>query len=140
MKNYCSSFLFELTPLNPDNKNQYTTRAEQPVVSTYRTFARSTGVCFFGFFSTHWTAVVMFFLTASRFMFLRVALILLQVQFDLVTAAFTLSELPGAKDREEAVRTLWRKTNSYLVGLYDVQQYLHWDLGFLQREREREIN
>lgn len=81
----------------------------------------------------------MFFLTASRFMFLRVALILLQVQFDLVTAAFTLSELPGAKDREEAVRTLWRKTNSYLVGLNDVQQYLHWDLGFLQRERERLI-
>lgn len=38
-----------------------------------------------------------------------------QVQFDLVFAAFTLSELPGAKEREEAVVTLWRKTNSYLV-------------------------
>lgn len=50
-------------------------------------------------------------------MFLRFDLILLQVQFDLVTAAFTLSELPGAKDREDAVLTLWRKTNSYLVGL-----------------------
>ncbi|XP_056913666.1 methyltransferase-like protein 17, mitochondrial [Takifugu flavidus] len=38
-----------------------------------------------------------------------------KVQFDLVTAAFTLSELPGVKDREDAVLTLWRKTNSYLV-------------------------
>lgn len=40
----------------------------------------------------------------------------MQVQFDLVSAAFTLSELPGVKDREEAVLTLWRKTSSYLVG------------------------
>lgn len=38
-----------------------------------------------------------------------------KVQFDLVAAAFTLSELPNAKDREEAVFTLWRKTSSYLV-------------------------
>lgn len=38
-----------------------------------------------------------------------------KVQFDLVTAAFTLSELPGARDRQDAVLTLWRKTNSYLV-------------------------
>ncbi|KAM6990291.1 ribosome assembly protein METTL17, mitochondrial [Tautogolabrus adspersus] len=38
-----------------------------------------------------------------------------KVQFDLVTAAFTLSELQNAKDREEAVMTLWRKTSSYLV-------------------------
>ncbi|XP_028283007.1 methyltransferase-like protein 17, mitochondrial [Parambassis ranga] len=38
-----------------------------------------------------------------------------KVQFDLVTAAFTLSELPNVKDREEAVFTLWRKTSSYLV-------------------------
>ncbi|XP_042354258.1 methyltransferase-like protein 17, mitochondrial [Plectropomus leopardus] len=38
-----------------------------------------------------------------------------KVQFDLVTSAFTLSELFTAKDREEAVLTLWRKTNSYLV-------------------------
>lgn len=40
----------------------------------------------------------------------------LQVQFDLVAAAFTLSELLSVKDREEAVLTLWRKTGSYLVG------------------------
>ncbi|KAE8290597.1 Methyltransferase-like protein 17, mitochondrial [Larimichthys crocea] len=38
-----------------------------------------------------------------------------KVQFDLVAAAFTLSELPNVKDREEAVMTLWRKTSSYLV-------------------------
>uniref|UniRef100_A0A7N6A5F4 Ribosome assembly protein METTL17, mitochondrial n=1 Tax=Anabas testudineus TaxID=64144 RepID=A0A7N6A5F4_ANATE len=38
-----------------------------------------------------------------------------KVQFDLVTAAFTLSELPNVKEREEAVVTLWRKTGSYLV-------------------------
>ncbi|KAI3374248.1 hypothetical protein L3Q82_006099 [Scortum barcoo] len=38
-----------------------------------------------------------------------------KVQFDLVTAAFTLSEIPTAKEREEAVLTLWRKTSSYLV-------------------------
>uniref|UniRef100_A0A3Q3QU69 Ribosome assembly protein METTL17, mitochondrial n=1 Tax=Monopterus albus TaxID=43700 RepID=A0A3Q3QU69_MONAL len=38
-----------------------------------------------------------------------------KVQFDLVVAAFTLSELPTAKEREEAVFTLWRKTSSYLV-------------------------
>lgn len=38
-----------------------------------------------------------------------------KVQFDLVVAAFTLSELPHAKEREEAVVTLWRKTSSYLV-------------------------
>ncbi|XP_054482927.1 methyltransferase-like protein 17, mitochondrial [Anoplopoma fimbria] len=38
-----------------------------------------------------------------------------KVQFDLVTAAFTLSELLNVKDREEAVLTLWRKTSSYLV-------------------------
>ncbi|XP_070774527.1 ribosome assembly protein METTL17, mitochondrial [Enoplosus armatus] len=38
-----------------------------------------------------------------------------KVQFDLVVAAFTLSELPAVKEREEAVLTLWRKTSSYLV-------------------------
>uniref|UniRef100_A0A665UBI4 Ribosome assembly protein METTL17, mitochondrial n=1 Tax=Echeneis naucrates TaxID=173247 RepID=A0A665UBI4_ECHNA len=38
-----------------------------------------------------------------------------KVQFDLVVAAFTLSELPNVKEREEAVLTLWRKTSSYLV-------------------------
>lgn len=58
-------------------------------------------------------------------MFLSFDFILHQVQFDLVTAAFTLSELPGVKDREDAVLTLWRKTNSYLVGLNDVQDYTY---------------
>lgn len=38
-----------------------------------------------------------------------------KVQFDLVAAAFTLSELLNVKDREEAVLTLWRKTSSYLL-------------------------
>ncbi|XP_035527094.1 methyltransferase-like protein 17, mitochondrial isoform X1 [Morone saxatilis] len=38
-----------------------------------------------------------------------------KVQFDLVVTAFTLSELPNVKEREEAVLTLWRKTSSYLV-------------------------
>lgn len=55
------------------------------------------------------------FLNFSNLMFLTFDLMFLQVQFDLVTAAFTLSELPGVKDREDAVLTLWRKTNSYMV-------------------------
>ncbi|KAM8728230.1 ribosome assembly protein METTL17, mitochondrial [Acanthopagrus schlegelii] len=38
-----------------------------------------------------------------------------KVQFDLVVTAFTLSELPSAKEREDVVLTLWRKTSSYLV-------------------------
>lgn len=38
-----------------------------------------------------------------------------KVQFDLVVAAFTLSELLNGTEREEGVLTLWRKTNSYLV-------------------------
>lgn len=38
-----------------------------------------------------------------------------KVQFDLVSAAFTLSELPSVTERQEAVLTLWRKTNSYLI-------------------------
>nr|XP_061795442.1 methyltransferase-like protein 17, mitochondrial [Nerophis lumbriciformis] len=37
------------------------------------------------------------------------------VQFDLVASAFTLSEIPSTRDREEAVITLWRKTATYLV-------------------------
>nr|XP_057937808.1 methyltransferase-like protein 17, mitochondrial [Doryrhamphus excisus] len=38
-----------------------------------------------------------------------------KVQFDLVTSAFTLSEIPTTKEREEVVFTLWRKTSSYLL-------------------------
>ncbi|KAF3857935.1 hypothetical protein F7725_011136 [Dissostichus mawsoni] len=35
-----------------------------------------------------------------------------KVQFDLVVAAFTLSELLNVKEREDTVLTLWRKTSS----------------------------
>ncbi|KAJ3595184.1 hypothetical protein NHX12_004488 [Muraenolepis orangiensis] len=38
-----------------------------------------------------------------------------KVQFDLVLAAFSLSELASKKERLETLRTLWRKTSSYLV-------------------------
>ncbi|XP_062849778.1 methyltransferase-like protein 17, mitochondrial [Trichomycterus rosablanca] len=38
-----------------------------------------------------------------------------KVQSDLVTAAFSLSELTTQKDREDTVLTLWRKTHNYLV-------------------------
>lgn len=38
-----------------------------------------------------------------------------KVQFDLVSSAFTLSEIPSVKERQDAVMTLWRKTSSYLV-------------------------
>ncbi|XP_076004497.1 ribosome assembly protein METTL17, mitochondrial [Genypterus blacodes] len=38
-----------------------------------------------------------------------------KVQFDLVVAAFSLSELRSAREREDAVFTLWRKTSSYLI-------------------------
>ncbi|XP_048867577.1 methyltransferase-like protein 17, mitochondrial isoform X6 [Brienomyrus brachyistius] len=38
-----------------------------------------------------------------------------KVQFDLVTSAFGLSELPSKQERTETVLTLWRKTHSYLV-------------------------
>lgn len=38
-----------------------------------------------------------------------------KVQFDLVLSAFSLSELGSLQERRDAVRTLWRKTHSYLV-------------------------
>nr|XP_023688400.1 methyltransferase-like protein 17, mitochondrial isoform X1 [Paramormyrops kingsleyae] len=38
-----------------------------------------------------------------------------KVQFDLVSSAFALSELPSKQERIETVLTLWRKTHSYLV-------------------------
>lgn len=38
-----------------------------------------------------------------------------QVQFDLVIAAFSLSELATLDERLNVIFTLWRKTNSYLV-------------------------
>ncbi|KAM9791493.1 methyltransferase-like protein 17, mitochondrial [Syngnathus typhle] len=38
-----------------------------------------------------------------------------KVQFDLVASAYTLSEIASAKEREEAVLVLWRKTASYLL-------------------------
>ncbi len=41
--------------------------------------------------------------------------VFLQVQFDLVIAAFSLSELATLDERVNVIFTLWRKTNSYLV-------------------------
>ncbi|KAM4604775.1 ribosome assembly protein METTL17, mitochondrial isoform 2-T2 [Polymixia lowei] len=38
-----------------------------------------------------------------------------KVQFDMVVAAFSLSELSTRKEREQTLFTLWRKTSSYLV-------------------------
>ncbi|XP_029930797.1 methyltransferase-like protein 17, mitochondrial [Myripristis murdjan] len=38
-----------------------------------------------------------------------------KVQFDVVVGAFSLSELPSKKERDEILFTLWRKTSSYLV-------------------------
>ncbi|XP_077088646.1 ribosome assembly protein METTL17, mitochondrial isoform X1 [Siphateles boraxobius] len=38
-----------------------------------------------------------------------------KVQFDLVVAAFSLSELANLNERLNVIFTLWRKTNSYLV-------------------------
>ncbi|XP_013364039.1 PREDICTED: methyltransferase-like protein 17, mitochondrial isoform X2 [Chinchilla lanigera] len=38
-----------------------------------------------------------------------------KVQFDVVVAAFALSELPSAADRAAVLHTLWRKTSHFLV-------------------------
>ncbi|XP_075768137.1 ribosome assembly protein METTL17, mitochondrial isoform X2 [Pelodiscus sinensis] len=38
-----------------------------------------------------------------------------KVQFDLVVSAFALNELPSRAQRGETVRTLWRKTDGFLV-------------------------
>ena len=38
-----------------------------------------------------------------------------QVQFAVVVAAFSLSELPSKADRTDVVQTLWRKTGRFLV-------------------------
>ncbi|TDH05657.1 hypothetical protein EPR50_G00124610 [Perca flavescens] len=66
-----------------------------------------------------------------------------KVQFDLVVAAFTLSELLNAKEREEAVLTLWRKTNSYLVlvenGTKDGHQMLMDARDTLLKKREKTV-
>ncbi|GAA6230582.1 methyltransferase-like protein 17, mitochondrial [Lates japonicus] len=66
------------------------------------------------------------------------------VQFDLVVAAFTLSELPNTKEREEAVFTLWRKTNSYLVlvenGTKEGHQILMEARDTLLKKQERIVH
>ncbi|CAK6973120.1 methyltransferase-like protein 17%2C mitochondrial [Scomber scombrus] len=66
-----------------------------------------------------------------------------KVQFDLVVAAFTLSELPHAKEREEAVMTLWRKTSSYLVlvenGTKEGHQMLMEARDTLLKKREKTV-
>lgn len=72
---------------------------------------------YMGFICTHCSTVVTWFLIVTMLFLNLLNLMLLQVQFDLVTAAYTLSELPHVKDREDAVLTLWRKTKSYLVCL-----------------------
>nr|XP_032628810.1 methyltransferase-like protein 17, mitochondrial [Chelonoidis abingdonii] len=38
-----------------------------------------------------------------------------KVKFDLVVSAFSLNELPSLAERRETIRTLWRKTDSFLV-------------------------
>lgn len=43
------------------------------------------------------------------------SVLILQVQFDMVVSAFSLSELPGKAERTEVVQTLWRKTSHFLV-------------------------
>ncbi|KAM9322852.1 ribosome assembly protein METTL17, mitochondrial [Pholidichthys leucotaenia] len=66
-----------------------------------------------------------------------------KVQFDLVVAAFTLSELLNAKDRDEAVFTLWRKTSSYLVlvesGTKDGHQMLMEARDALLKKQEKTV-
>lgn len=66
-----------------------------------------------------------------------------QVQFDVVVAAFSLSELPSKADRTDVVQTLWRKTGRFLVsgspfplkflsgftGLFHAFPYPHWSLS-----------
>ncbi|MEQ2291975.1 hypothetical protein AMECASPLE_018392, partial [Ameca splendens] len=68
----------------------------------------------------------------------------LQVQFDLVVAAFTLSELPSVNEREEAVTTLWRKTSSYLVlvenGTKEGHQMLMEARDFLLTKQEKVLH
>ncbi|XP_056248376.1 methyltransferase-like protein 17, mitochondrial [Seriola aureovittata] len=67
-----------------------------------------------------------------------------KVQFDLVVAAFTLSEIPNVKEREEAVFTLWRKTSSYLVlvenGTKDGHQILMEARDTLLKKQEKTVH
>ncbi|XP_041804706.1 methyltransferase-like protein 17, mitochondrial [Chelmon rostratus] len=67
-----------------------------------------------------------------------------KVQFDVVVAAFTLSELPSMKEREEAVFTLWRKTSSYLVlvenGTKDGHQILMEARDTLLKKQEKTVH
>ncbi|TKS79450.1 Methyltransferase-like protein 17, mitochondrial [Collichthys lucidus] len=65
-----------------------------------------------------------------------------KVQFDLVAAAFTLSELPNVNDREEAVMTLWRKTSSVLVenGTKEGHQMLMEARDTLLKKQEKMVH
>ncbi|XP_072220416.1 ribosome assembly protein METTL17, mitochondrial [Leuresthes tenuis] len=67
-----------------------------------------------------------------------------KVQFDMVVAAFSLSELPDAKEREEAVITLWRKTSSYLVlvenGTKEGHQMLMEARDTLVKKKEKTVH
>lgn len=65
-----------------------------------------------------------------------------KVQFDLVVAAYTLSELPKAANREDVVSTLWKKTSAYLVlvenGTKEGHQILMEARDFLLNKQEKE--
>ncbi|XP_054624258.1 methyltransferase-like protein 17, mitochondrial [Dunckerocampus dactyliophorus] len=67
-----------------------------------------------------------------------------KVQFDLVTSAYTLSEIPTTKEREEAVLTLWRKTSSYLLfvenGTKEGHQILMEARDTLLQKKEKTIH
>lgn len=66
-----------------------------------------------------------------------------KVQFDLVVAAYTLSELPNAANREDVVFTLWRKTSAYLVlvenGTKEGHQILMEARDALLNKEEKEV-
>lgn len=66
-----------------------------------------------------------------------------KVQFDLVVAAFTLSELPKAANREDVLFTLWRKTSRYLVlvenGTKEGHQILMEARDTLLNKQEKEV-
>ncbi|XP_072544609.1 ribosome assembly protein METTL17, mitochondrial isoform X2 [Salminus brasiliensis] len=67
-----------------------------------------------------------------------------KVQSDLVVAAFSLSELPTQKEREDTVLTLWRKTSSYLVlvenGTKEGHQILMEARNTLLKKKEKVVH
>ncbi|KAM3865693.1 ribosome assembly protein METTL17, mitochondrial [Diretmus argenteus] len=67
-----------------------------------------------------------------------------KVQFDVVLAAFSLSELSSKKEQEETVVTLWRKTSSYLVlienGTREGHQILMEARDILLKKQEKTVH